>query len=169
MKKTKKKHQFLAFIAGLLLTGIFTSLLLGISLVLYAVYGIDAGLDIAALISGQGRTTKLYYTAGTGEVIEMEDQRLHGTENRIWTSLDVIPTDVQNAFIAIEDHRFYEHKGVDFKRTLGAVLSFVMPNSRDYGGSTITQQLIKNLTGDNSVTVKRKLTEIMRALDLKKR
>ena len=169
MKKTKKKHRLLAFIAGLLLTGIFTSLLLGTSLVLYAVYGIDAGLDIAALISGQGRTTKLYYTAGTGEVIEMEDQRLHGTENRIWTSLDVIPTDVQNAFIAIEDHRFYEHKGVDFKRTLGAVLSFVMPNSRDYGGSTITQQLIKNLTGDNSVTVKRKLTEIMRALDLEKK
>ena len=166
MKQTKKKHRFLTFTAGIFLTGIFTFLLLAASLFLYAIYGIDADLDIATLISDQGRTTKIYCTAGTGVVIELEDQRLHGAENRIWTSLDTIPEDVQNAFIAIEDHRFHEHRGVDFKRTLGAVASFIMPGSRDYGGSTITQQLIKNLTGDNSVTVKRKLTEIMRALDL---
>ncbi len=169
MKKTRKKHRFLSFLAGFLLVGIFTAIMLSASLTLYAVYGIDAELDIEALISSQGRTTKLYYTAGTGDVIELEDQRLHGTENRIWTSLDVIPRDVQNAFIAIEDHRFYEHNGVDFKRTLGAVISFVLPESRDFGGSTITQQLIKNLTGDNAVTVKRKLTEIMRALSLEKK
>ena len=169
MKQTKKKHRFLTFTAGIFLTGIFTSLLLAASLFLYAIYGIDADLDIATLISDQGRTTKIYCTAGTGEVIELEDQRLHGAENRIWTSLDTIPEDVQNAFIAIEDHRFHEHRGVDFKRTLGAVASFIIPGSRDYGGSTITQQLIKNLTGDNSVTVKRKLTEIMRALDLEKK
>ena len=154
--------------AVLILTGIFSTLILSVSLVLYASKGIDSSLDLNMLVDHQGRTTKLYYRGVDGEWVEMEDQRLFGSENRIWISLENIPVDVQNAFIAIEDHRFFEHPGVDIRRTAGAVFHFFSPNGTHYGGSTITQQLIKNLTGDNTVTPKRKITEIMRALKLEK-
>ena len=152
-----------------LLIGFFCTLILSSAFVLYATKGIDASLDMDMLVSNQGRTTKLYYTDAEGNAVEMEDQRLIGSENRIWISLENIPIDVQNAFVAIEDHRFFEHKGMDLKRTAGAVLGFFSGGSKHYGGSTITQQLIKNLTGDNSVTPKRKITEIMRALELEKK
>ena len=152
----------------LLLTALFSTAILSSAFILYATRGIDASLDLNMLIDNQGRTTKLYYRDGEGIFTEMEDQRLFGSENRVWIALENIPTDVQNAFIAIEDHRFFDHNGVDFKRTSGAVLGFLSPNGAHYGGSTITQQLIKNLTGENSVTPKRKITEIMRALDLEK-
>lgn len=169
MEKSQKKHnKFLSFLAALILIFFFSSLILSGALVLYATREIDASLDLDLLIANQGRTTKLYYRNASGEGIEWEEERLHGAENRIWISLDNIPKHVQNAFIAIEDHRFYEHRGIDIRRTAGAILSFLSPGSSDYGGSTITQQLIKNLTGDNSVTVKRKITEIMRAIELEK-
>ena len=170
MMKTRHKirNAIGRTIAFFLLIGFFCSLILSSAFVIYAVKGIDAELDMDMLVSGQGRTTKLYYTDADGNAVEMEDQRLIGSENRIWISLEKIPIEVQNAFIAIEDHRFFEHKGMDLRRTAGAILGFFSGGVRSYGGSTITQQLIKNLTGDNSVTPKRKLTEIMRALKLEK-
>lgn len=125
---------------------------------------IDAELDVATLAGGLGLTTKIYYNPTTDN--EEELLRLHGTENRIWVDGENISPNIKKAFIAIEDHRFYEHCGIDPKRLFGAVLNFF--GGKSYGGSTITQQLIKNLTGENQVTVKRKLTEIMRALHLEK-
>ena len=125
---------------------------------------IDASLDIEALSGDLGLTTKIYYVNDDG--VEEELLRLHGEENRIWRDIENISPYLQKAFIAIEDHRFYEHKGIDIKRTAGAVLNFF--GGQHYGGSTITQQLVKNLTGENQVTVKRKLTEIMRAIELEK-
>lgn len=80
-----------------------------------------------------------------GAAVELESQRLYGLENRIFADIDTIPEHVKNAFIAIEDHRFYEHNGVDIYRTGGAVLSFISPSAQGYGGSTITQQLVKIL------------------------
>ena len=77
---------------------------------------IDAELDIEKLAGNLGLTTKIYYTKKDGE--EAELLRLHGTENRIWADIENISPNLQKAFIAIEDHRFYEHKGVDVKRTL---------------------------------------------------
>ncbi len=165
--KIVRRARLRAVLTILLLTGLFTSLFIGGAVVLYAKNGIDASLDLDDLVAEQGRTTKLYYTDADGSLAELAEERLHGTENRIWIPLSDVPTHVQNAFIAIEDHRFYDHGGVDVKRTAGAVLSFLLPG-RDYGGSTITQQLIKNLTGDSAVAVKRKLTEIMRSLELEK-
>ena len=77
--------------------------------------------------------------------------------------LEDIPEDLGNAFIAIEDERFYQHDGVDIKRSLGAVVSYVVPGMRDFGGSTITQQLVKNATGDNASSIPRKVREAWRA------
>ncbi len=163
----KKKHKALKIIAlvllAIFLTGMLTTGALAASLFVY-MKNIDAELDVEMLAGNLGLTTKIYYAAKNGE--EAELLRLHGTENRIWAGLDAIPENLKNAFIAIEDHRFYEHSGIDYKRTLGAVAHFF--GGKSYGGSTITQQLVKNLTGENQVTVKRKLTEIMRALELEK-
>lgn len=111
-------------------------------------------------------TTTMYYTdAGTGERVEM--QTLHGDENRVWVDFNELPKNLIDAAVAIEDKRFYEHHGVDWIRTAKSVIN--MFTGQDIqGGSTLTQQLIKNITDDNQVTVKRKITEIFRALELEK-
>ena len=94
---------------------------------------------------------------------------LAGGENRIWVDYEEIPPYMEKALVAIEDKRFYEHKGVDWYRTSGAFFKMFATMQDSYGGSTITQQLIKNLTGNDEVTVKRKLTEIFSALELEKK
>ena len=94
---------------------------------------------------------------------------LSGSENRIWVDYEDIPEDLEHALVAIEDKRFYDHKGVDWYRTVGAVFNMFLGMRDNFGGSTITQQLIKNLTGDNEVTVQRKLVEIFRALEFEKK
>lgn len=101
----------------------------------------------------------------SGEFVEY--QKLYGTENRIWVDLQDMPKHMGEAIVAIEDKRFYEHSGVDWVRTGGAVLS-LMSGSDSYGGSTLTQQLIKNITDDNEVSLTRKLREIFRALNIEK-
>ncbi len=93
-----------------------------------------------------------------------EIRQLLAVENRIWVNYEEIPTDMINATVAIEDKRFWEHDGVDWMRTLAASANMFIGGST-YGGSTLTQQLIKNLTGDKDVTVRRKLMEIFKALD----
>lgn len=168
MKKVKtKKHIFPKIILAIFLTVIFTSVILIADFYIYY-RSIDAELDTDTLFYSHGLTTKIYVKNDVGAAVELEDQRLYGLENRIFADIDSIPEHVANAFIAIEDHRFYDHNGVDLYRTGGAILSFVSPSPQGYGGSTITQQLIKNLTGSSEVTVKRKISEIKRATELEK-
>lgn len=117
----------------------------------------DFSLDLA---------TTMYYTdPDTGERTAM--QTLHGDENRVWVSYNDLPKNLVNAAVAIEDKRFYDHHGVDWIRTVKGVINLFTGQSIQ-GGSTITQQLIKNITNDDQVTVKRKITEIFRALELEK-
>lgn len=94
-----------------------------------------------------------------------EYKRLHGDENRIWVGISRVPKNLQNAFIAIEDETFYEHKGVNWRRTFGAIGNYVLKfDETEFGGSTITQQLIKNVTSDKSRDAFRKFREIIRAM-----
>ncbi|MBQ1223875.1 MAG: transglycosylase domain-containing protein [Oscillospiraceae bacterium] len=114
----------------------------------------EAGIDVASI--SMNYTSVVYYTdPETGERVELE--RLYGAENRVWANYDVIPKHLKNAFIAIEDERFMSHKGVDWKRTVAATVNLVLPYSSGFGGSTITQQLVKNITGDDEVTIQRKV------------
>ena len=92
-----------------------------------------------------------------------------GDQRRIWVEYEDIPKHMEQALIAIEDKRFYEHKGVDWYRTAGAFVQMFARMETSYGGSTITQQLLKNLTGKDQITVSRKLTEIFGALELEKK
>lgn len=123
------------------------------------VYG-DPVFDLTEEASSQNQTSFIY---GTDDGKEVEITRLHGEENRIWVNLEDMSEYLPEAFIAIEDKRFDKHHGVDWIRTIGV---FVKQNNQ--GGSTITQQLIKNLTDDNKVTYVRKFNEILRALNLER-
>ena len=99
----------------------------------------------------------------------MEYQALYSGENRVWVDFSEIPEYMKDAIICIEDKRFEEHHGVDWIRTGGAILNLFTGNGDMYGGSTLTQQLIKNLTGDSDVSLTRKVKEIFRALNLEKK
>lgn len=89
---------------------------------------------------------------------------LNGNENRESIPLSEMPEYLPKAFISIEDERFYEHKGVDIKRTLGATYTYLKnKGSSPFGGSTITQQLVKNLTKEKEGTWERKVREMARA------
>ena len=113
-------------------------------------------------------STELYsQDPDTGEWVMYQTLYLN-SENRIWTDLEDIPKYLQKAAIAIEDKRFEKHHGVDWRGTTRAIV-YTLFGKNVQGGSTITQQLVKNVTGDNEVTVKRKITEIYRALELDKR
>ena len=90
-------------------------------------------------------------------------------ENRLVIDYENLPQYVKDAVVAIEDERFYEHKGVDIKRTGAAVVTYVFNRGNSsFGGSTITQQLIKNITEDRESSWKRKIREWYRAIELEK-
>ena len=105
-------------------------------------------------------TSFIYYVDNGGNIQQL--QQIYTTTDRQWASLDEIPQDLIDAAVAIEDKRFYEHQGVDWITTIKACVNLFF-GSGDAGGSTITQQLIKNVTEENSVTVQRKVMEIFRA------
>ena len=112
-------------------------------------------------IADQEKTSYAYYVDGNGDIQLL--QQIHTTIDRQWVRYEDIPENLINAAIAIEDKRFYEHQGVDWITTVKACLNMFMGGDSQFGGSTITQQLVKNDTGDKSVTVQRKVMEIFRA------
>jgi len=118
-------------------------------------------LDLAALDS-QDKTSFIYDSNGN----LITDYK--GTEDRVMVSIDEIPRMLQNAFIAVEDARFYEHNGVDVKRIVGALVANITTGSSQ-GGSTITQQLIKKTVLSSEQSYKRKLQEAYLAMELETR
>ena len=128
--------------------------------------------------AGGERGARLYYHGEGGEsisalenytAVEWEEERIFSGEKYLYTPLSEIPKYLSDAFVAIEDHRFYRHGGVDVLRTGKAVLNSVFHFSPRFGGSTITQQLIKNIGGEKEQSAKRKLREMLRARALEKR
>lgn len=112
-------------------------------------------------------TSFIYVNDESGNPVEYKS--LYGGEsNRIWVDYQDIPQYMKDAMVSIEDKRFWDHNGVDWWRTLGAATN-LLSSGGSYGGSTITQQLIKNLTGESDVSISRKLKEIFRAENLEKK
>ena len=95
-------------------------------------------------------------------------KELYSGQNREWVSYSEIPQTLIDVTVAAEDKRFLEHHGVDWLRTIRSTLGYFGGSSRIQGGSTITQQVIKNLTGNDEVTPERKVQEIFTALKLEK-
>lgn len=137
----------------------------GSVIVIYAYSSIngDKVFDLDKEKYSQNQTSFIYGYDNKDKLVEIT--RLHGEENRIWLDLDDMSPYLAKAFIAIEDERFEEHHGVDWKRVGGVI---IRPSQVGQGGSTITQQLIKNLTDSNEVTFVRKFNEMLSALNLEK-
>ena len=156
------------FVAGFLIMVITGCLLVGI----FAVYVFgfvddEIGYDLNELQQDY-RTTIYEMDPKTGERKGVL-ATLHGEQDRIWISRKDMPDLLCDAFTSIEDERFEEHNGVDWKRTAGAFVNmFYNIYDSQQGGSTITQQLIKNLTQDKGTNSMRKIREIMRAHKVEK-
>ena len=103
-----------------------------------------------------------------GEAVEVTSE-VYAQQQTAYIPYSDIPQTMIDAFVAIEDKRFFEHVGVDWYRTLAAGVNYVLGFSDTFGASTITQQLVKNLTGKNEITWKRKLQEIFYAMDMERR
>ncbi len=106
-------------------------------------------------------TSFIYYVDANGDIQML--QQIYTTIDRQWATLDEIPQAMVDAAVAIEDKRFYEHQGVDWITTVKACLNMFFGGDDQFGGSTITQQLVKNISEEKSVTVQRKVMEIFRA------
>lgn len=134
-----------------------------ISIYGYSVVHGDPVFNLTEEKYSQNQTSFIYGTDSDGNDVEIT--RLHGEENRIWVNLSDMNEYMPKAFIAAEDQRFDRHHGVDWTRLVGII---VKRSNRGQGGSTITQQLIKNLTDENDVTLVRKFNEILSALNIEK-
>ena len=136
--------------------------LVSLGIYIYNLSKEPTGIDLKA--KSMNQTSRIFVKdSKTGEFTER--QKLYDVENRIWVDYADIPQYMKDAQVTIEDKRFFDHQGVDWTRTLSAVGALVTGGD-SYGGSTITQQLIKNLTDDNEVSINRKLREITKALKL---
>ncbi|NCC69013.1 MAG: penicillin-binding protein, partial [Clostridia bacterium] len=150
---------FLIFITtGLLFTCVFA---------FYVKTCLTDDLDVSLSDFNLSLSSTILYEDNEGAWQELVT--LSGDENRIWVDYDSIPKEMEEALVAIEDKRFYEHKGVDWYRTVAALANMFFTMKDDFGGSTITQQLIKNLTKKEDITVQRKLLEIFQALEFEKK
>ncbi len=154
-------------IASLILILAITGSIVITALTVYVMKFVEPDESIDIKDAGLGYTTTLIATDAQGN--ETEIATLHSRSIREWADLDQIPQHVRMAFVCAEDKRFYDHDGVDWKRTFAAFFNlFLHFYSTKQGGSTITQQLIKNITGDDDVNIGRKFTEIFRAVNLEK-
>ncbi len=173
-KAKKRKERIIRGVLTVFLIGLITVSLIVSAFLLYAFTMVDGTMDEDLDNLKLNFTTTIYVEDNKGN--EIEYQRLHGEFNRIWVAYNAreakeeakeytgIPQNLVDAFVAIEDKRFFEHSGVDWKRTFSAFANmFFHFYSSNQGGSTITQQLVKNLTGDTSQKPSRKIREIMRA------
>ncbi len=155
-------------ISAMLLIFVIMMCIVATVITVYILDFADTGYDINLRDAETKFTTMIYGYNEEGQEVELK--RIASEQNRIWVDYDNISPNLIHAVIATEDKRFYEHQGVDWRRTVFSLGADVLNLSRaGEGGSTITQQLIKNLTGDDERSWERKLREIFRALSLEKK
>ncbi len=160
-----KFSRAMRIIGTILLIGVVTGLLFVCIFAFYVKTCITPGLDLDLNDFTLNQSSTIYYEDANGDWKELTT--FYDSEDRIWVDGNEIPQHMKDALVAIEDKRFYKHNGVDWFRTAHAALNMFTGGSV-FGGSTITQQLIKNLTQQDDITVQRKLLEIFQALDLEK-
>ncbi len=156
------------FLTIFVLVGIIACCIIASVLTVYVLDVLEGENDIKLENVKLGFTTILYsMDTETNEYVELS--RMQTNENRIWVDFADIPEYMKNAAIAVEDQRFETHFGIDIRRTVGSAINMIFPiYDTMSGGSTITQQLIKNITGDNAVEVERKIREIFNAIKLER-
>ncbi len=154
------------------------SVTMGVGLIALAVVGACAVMGVFGTLEEinvnsltSDTATRIYYVNDKGEQVVLKT--ISSEESRIWVDFEDIPKDMKDAIVAIEDERFYKHKGFDMRRTTKAVLMFAKSkltgSDITFGGSTITQQLVKNITNRRDETAARKILEISSAVNLEKK
>ncbi len=156
-------------------TILWLSLVAGVCIAFYLVWNFSASADeLLPTLGAQPRTPQFYiyhFTDRTNRTGERESVTADVWAGRqtAYVPYEDIPQAMIDAVISIEDKRFFEHKGVDWYRTAAAVGNYLLGGEGHFGGSTITQQLVKNLTGENAPTWQRKVQEILWARDLERK
>lgn len=150
-----------------LLVGICTTAILAVIFMKYVQTNVTPVVQIKAEDYTMNQSSFIYcQNPETGEWEEY--QTIHAEENRILVDIEDVPDALWQAAVAIEDERFFQHDGVDWLRTSKAVVNMFIGMKDTFGGSTITQQMLKNLTEDDDPYVNRKVREIFRALEFEK-
>lgn len=140
-----------------------------VGVVAYSRKNIDFDADEALFFDASlDKTIKFYYDANQSATLMgyrpvLYSEMSASSVNSEWYSYDEFSPYLKEGFIAVEDKGFFSHHGVDIKRTAAAALNLIFKGSKKFGGSTITQQVVKNISGDNEKNVKRKFDEIIRA------
>ncbi|MCL2249552.1 MAG: PBP1A family penicillin-binding protein [Oscillospiraceae bacterium] len=157
----------LKIVGTLALIAVTTAVIFGTFFILYVRNDLATGLEINPTDFRMARSSTIEYIhPETGEHRELVV--IQSPEFRRWVDFEEFPQHLIDAVVAIEDHRFWTHNGVDWYRTAGAFLNMFLSMRDTFGGSTITQQLIKNMTQEDDVTVQRKLQEIFRAVEFER-
>ena len=149
-----------------LLVLLITALLFGCIFAYYVKTELSDKLKIRLEDAAISLSSTIWYVDDEGAPHEL--QMLRARKNRVWVDYENLPQGMEQALVSIEDRRFYDHRGVDWYRTAGAFAQMFLSMSNDFGGSTLTQQLIKNNTENDADLVSRKLLEIFQALELEK-
>ena len=163
-----KKKNILTILLAIAFTGILTCLIIGGYVINHMTDTINGEriMDLEFYKQNQDQTTIIYAKDEEDNFVELT--KLHGEKNRVWVEMENMSEWMPKAFVALEDERFNDHKGVDwFSSTFGVIKSAVT-TGKVRGGSTITMQLIKNLTGENGRNINRKYYEMLSALNLEK-
>lgn len=149
----------------LFLVGVITGCVVVTAITIYVMNFMETDNPINLDNVSLAETTIFYANDENG--VQTEVYRMAADENHIEVTIDQIPQHVIDAFVCTEDKRFYDHDGVDWVRTVRVTISALLEGGSQ-GGSTITQQLIKNVTKDDDVTPVRKIREIFRAIQLER-
>ncbi len=167
-KKVKKQHPKLKKIMSVVMVLVAICLICGTVACTYIYKFAEEyvtgkkKIDLEEYKANQEQTSIIYGYDSNKQLVEL--LRLHGAQNRVWIDYKEIPQDMIDAFRDLEDKRFNEHNGVDWYGTVFGVVS----SGFERGASTITQQLIKNLTKEDGRTVSRKFYEILNALNVER-
>lgn len=157
-KKSKAKKIILWVVIGLLIIFLIAA-------------GIIAGMIFGIFQKYSIPIDKLRVSSENTIILDTDGNviaTLSANEKRDSISIDEMSKYLPSAFVAIEDERFYEHQGIDIKRTAAATISYIFKGNSSFGGSTITQQLVKNITKEDERDATRKIKEMARAYNLEK-
>lgn len=153
---------------SIFLVFVITGTIVGTAMTVYVLEFMDETSDVTITELASSANTIVYANKGKDELVQL--YTVKNDVQRVPVDIEDIPQHVRDAFVSIEDERFYSHEGVDYKRTFAAFANmFIHIYDTQQGGSTITQQLIKNLTGDDDPSPERKIREIFRAMQFEKK
>ncbi len=166
----KKRFRILSFICIMILTVALLASAFLIFGFLYVRKNIDYSSDEELFKRALAFESTVFY----GKNYSSEEKYIPvkaesaGSLKKTFVSIDRIPKKLIDGFLSVEDRGFFDHSGVDYKRSAYAALNYIFGGEKHFGASTVTQQVIKNISGDDQVTITRKVSEILRALHIEK-